>query len=253
MLSLLSIILFLKLSLASEFTETFDENELRVVEPPELLRSNSTPGTPRYLKRIMSDPVSRSRSVTVTDSVVQIALLAGNPDEALKLLESSSPANLYGCNIFGKDIFAMAYEHRFSHPELFRAAITHPEFQVNRIRKDGLSLLHFLVLNEDIEMLAFLFDRYRDTIDTNIIGTTGITPLGLALEHPEVFEFMLNEAPGLNVMVEDAYGISCFSEAIHLEKWDLVQKMIERPEAPPEIRSDLIIQSALKNGKLKYK
>lgn len=152
----------------------------------------------------------------------------------MRLLESCVPASLYESNVFGKDIFVMAYEHRFSHPELFRAILTHPEFQVNRLRKDGQSLLHFLIQNQDVDMVRFLFENYRDVIDTNILGTSGIPPLGIALDHPQVFEMMLHEAPGLNVMTKDAYRILCFNVAVNMDKWHLVQLMLDRPEVTQE-------------------
>ena len=159
--------------------------------------------------------------------LIRKALIFKRPEDISKILEENSNIEIFEPIYGNKDLIDVVYRFRQSNPDLFPKIFELSGFDVNRLRYDGTAVLHFLIREGDIEMLEILFKRFKDEIDSNLLSSFGLLPLEFALDDEEVFEFVLENAPGLLVSAPNAYGSSILGSFRRLQDRKLIEKVIE--------------------------
>ncbi len=199
----------------------FEENGDSIPQIPTLARYTN-PGT----------PVAKvSESISSSANLIREAIeKRKNTEVIMSIIKSDPTIDIYKPEYWTKDLIYVAYMFRRTHPEIFLKLFELPAFEVNRMRHDGTTIFHFLIRQGDIEMLKILFNQFRDVINCNQVSSFGILPLDFARDKEQVFDFLLENAPGLDVTSLDGFGFSVFETVLNSGKMSRIRKMLNRPE-----------------------
>lgn len=88
------------------------------------------------------------------------------------------------------------------------------------------TLLIMAILSEDVELVRRILQIPE--IDVNSCWNSAFLPIEHAFANPEMFNLFMTEAPGLNLLKQNAFGINAIQQAIREGRFDYADRMLSK-------------------------
>lgn len=102
----------------------------------------------------------------------------------------------------------------------------------------GSSLLIMAVSRDDIELVRAILKLPE--IDVNYLGNSAFLPIEISLSNLAMFNLLMSEAQGLNLLAKNIFGINPIRQAIKENKFEMADRMLNRVLMQEKDRDEVI-------------